>query len=174
MAERTRRGIIAIGVMKLFKGLALIVAGIGLLSLLHRDAADTVRHWIEYIRIDPHDHWIDHLLEKIAGVDHRTMRRLGIGTLFYAAVFCTEGMGLLLKQHWAEYMTTGVTTSFLPLEIYELVRHPSIAKTFVVLLNIAVVIYLVHEIRSERRHKQHGPRDPAPTPNPKSKALAEP
>ncbi|HEX3776940.1 MAG TPA: DUF2127 domain-containing protein [Polyangiaceae bacterium] len=162
MAERTRRGIIAIGVMKLFKALALIVAGIGLLSLLHRDAAETVRHWIEYIRMDPHDRLIDHLLEKIAGVDHRTMRRLGIGTLFYAAVFCTEGMGLLLKQHWAEYLTTGVTASFLPLEIYELVRHPSVAKTFVVLLNIAVVIYLVREIRIERQHKRQSERDSKP------------
>jgi uncharacterized membrane protein (DUF2068 family) len=90
------------------------------------------------------------------------MRRLGIGTLFYAAVFCTEGMGLLLKQHWAEYLTTGVTASFLPLEIYELVRHPSVAKTFVVLLNIAVVIYLVREIRIERQHKRQSERDSKP------------
>ncbi len=140
--------------MKLFKGAALIIAGIGLLSLLHRDAAETVRHWIEYIRIDPHDRLIDHAIEKIAGVDHRTMKRLGIGTLIYAAVFCTEGMGLLLKQHWAEYMTCGVTASFLPLEVYELCVHPSIAKAFVTLLNVVVVVYLVLEIKKEREHRK--------------------
>jgi uncharacterized membrane protein (DUF2068 family) len=164
MADRTRRGLLIIGVLKLLKGLSLIIAGVGVLSLLHRDAAETVRHWIEYIRIDPHDRLIDHLLEKIAGVDHRTLRRLGVGTLLYAAVFCTEGLGLLFKQHWAEYMTTGVTASFLPLEAYELIRHPSIVKALVILINVVVVIYLVFEIRRERQHKLAGPRDPEPTP----------
>src|SRR5450755_3837206 len=115
MAARSRRGLIVIGVMKLLKGLSLLVVGIGVLSLLHRDAAETVRHWIEYIRMDPHDRLIDHFLERVAGVSHRTLRRLGVGTLLYAAVFCTEGIGLLTAQHWAEYMTAGVTASFLPI-----------------------------------------------------------
>jgi len=140
--------------MKLMKGLALLIAGIGLLSLLHRDAAETVRHWIEYIRIDPHDRLINHALEKIAGVDHRTMKRLGMGTLLYAAVFCTEGMGLLLNKHWAEYMTAGVTTSFLPIEVYELARHPSLVKALVTLLNVVVVVYLVLEIKKEREQRR--------------------
>jgi len=156
-----------IGALKLLKGLALLVAGIGLLSLLHRDVAETARHWIEAIRIDPHDHWIDHLLERIAGVSHRALRRLGIGTLLYSAVFCTEGVGLLLGQHWAEYMTAGVTASFLPIEAYELAVHPGIVKTVVTLLNVAVVAYLVLEIRSQRATRsslQPSEIEPAPTP----------
>jgi uncharacterized membrane protein (DUF2068 family) len=150
-----------IGVMKLLKGSALLIAGVGVLSLLHRDAAETVRHWIEYIRIDPHDHLIDHFLEKIAGVSHRTLRRLGVGTLLYAAVFCTEGVGLLTAQHWAEYMTCGVTASFLPLEMYELVAHPSVVKGIIILLNVAIVAYLVLEIRKERalRRGEHASPD---------------
>ena len=155
-----------IGVMKLLKGLALLIAGIGVLSLLHRDAAETVRHWIEYIRIDPHDRLIDHLLERIAGVSHRTLRRLGVGTLLYSTVFCTEGVGLLLGKHWAEYMTAGVTTSFLPLEAYELIVHPSIVKAVVIALNIAVVAYLVLEIRRERALRHGAPSSPEPSPTP--------
>src|SRR5450432_87033 len=153
MASHTRRGLIAIGVMKLLKGLALLIAGVGVLSLLHRDAAETVKHWIEYIRIDPHDRLIDHFLERIAGVSHRTLRRLGVGTLLYAAVFCTEGIGLLTAQHWAEYMTAGVTASFLPLEAYELIVHPSVVKAIVILVNVVVVVYLVLEIRKERAQR---------------------
>lgn len=143
-----------IGVLKLFKGLALLVAGIGLLSLLHRDAAETVRHWIEYVRMDPHDRLIDHLLEKVGGVSHRTLRRLGVGTLLYAGVFSTEGIGLLTAQPWAEYVTAGVTTSFLPLETYELAVHPSVVKTLVVLVNVVVVVYLVLEIKKERAERR--------------------
>jgi uncharacterized membrane protein (DUF2068 family) len=168
MAARSRRGLIAIGVMKLLKGLSLLVVGIGVLSLLHRDAAETVRHWIEYIRMDPHDRLIDHFLERVAGVSHRTLRRLGVGTLLYAAVFCTEGIGLLTAQHWAEYMTAGVTASFLPLEAYELILHPSIVKAIVILANVVVVAYLVLEIKKERAY-----RAGAPPASPTAPAAAE-
>jgi uncharacterized membrane protein (DUF2068 family) len=170
MASRTRRGLLLIGGLKLLKGLALLVAGIGVLSLLHRDAAETVRHWIEYIRIDPRDRLIDHFLSKVAGVSPRTLRHLGVGTLLYAAVFCTEGVGLLLSKHWAEYMTAGVTASFLPLELYELIAHPSAVKAVVIVLNVAVVVYLVLEIRRERAFHKSAPRstesNPAPPPAP--------
>src|SRR5450432_2809586 len=124
MASRTLRGLLLIGALKLLKGLVLLAAGIGVLSLLHRDAAETVRHWIEYIRVDPHDRLINHFLEKVSGVSHHALREIAAGTLFYAAVFCTEGVGLLLGKRWAEYMAAGVTLSFLPLEAYEFFVHP--------------------------------------------------
>jgi uncharacterized membrane protein (DUF2068 family) len=165
-----------IGVMKLLKGLALLIAGIGVLSLLHRDAAETVRHWVEYIRIDPHDRLIDHFLEKIAGVSHRTLRRLGVGTLLYSTVFCTEGVGLLTGQHWAEYMTAGVTASFLPIEAYEVIVHPSAVKAVVILLNVAIVAYLVWEIRKERALRHAAPSAPeqaAPAASPKEGELPQ-
>jgi uncharacterized membrane protein (DUF2068 family) len=150
MPAESRRGLMLIGVMKLLKGFGLLVLGVGVLSLLHRDAADTVRHWVEFLRVDSHGRLVDRLLEKVAGVSPRTLRRLGVGTLLYAAVFATEGVGLLLAKPWAEYMTTGVTISFLPIEAYELVKHPSLVKALVLLINVAVVVYLVLEIRRRR------------------------
>ena len=143
-----------IGAMKLLKSLALFVAGVGLLSLLHRDAEDTVRAWIEFLRIDAHARLVEALIAKVAGISHRTMRNLGVGTLLYAVVFGTEGIGLVLGKSWAEYMTTGVTVSFLPIEAYELIRHPSAIKGLVILINAAVVVYLVLEIRRRKRSER--------------------
>ncbi len=150
MAHESRRGLQAIGVLKLLKALGLLVLGIGVLSLQHRDAEGTVRQWIEFLRVDSHGRLVDHLLEKVAGISPRTLHRLGVGTLLYAAVFATEGVGLLLAKPWAEYMTTIVTLSFLPIEVYELIKHPSVVKALVLLINLAVVIYLVLEIRRRR------------------------
>jgi uncharacterized membrane protein (DUF2068 family) len=150
MHSESRRGLMLIGVFKLVKAFGLIVLGVGVLSLLHRDAEKTVRHWVEFLRVDAHARLVDHLLEKVGGVSPRTLRRLGIGTLAYAGVFSTEGIGLILAKPWAEYMTTGVTVSFLPIEAYELFQHPSVVKALVTLINVAVVVYLVLEIRRRR------------------------
>jgi len=150
MHQESRRGLLLIGVMKLLKAAGLVVLGVGVLSLLHRDAEETIRHWAEFLRVDTHARLVDHALEKVGGISPRTMRRLGVGTLLYAAVFGTEGVGLLLAKPWAEYMTTGVTTSFLPLEVYEFCVHRSAVKAIVIVINIAVVVYLVLEIRRRR------------------------
>jgi uncharacterized membrane protein (DUF2068 family) len=158
-----RRGLMVIGVLKLLKSVALFVAGVGLLSLLHRDVAETVRTWIDFLRLDAHAHLIEHLIAKVSGISHHTMRNLGVGTLLYAVVFGIEGVGLLLEKAWAEYLTTLVTVSFLPIEGYELITHPSLVKGLVILINAAIVVYLVIEIR-RRRHSDASKHEQASAP----------
>jgi len=165
MARETPRGLLLIGALKLLKGLALLLLGVGLLSMLHRDAAAVVRHWLQFFRLDVHARLLEAMLAKIAGINHQTMRRLGVGTLVYSAVFGIEGVGLLLGKAWAEYMTIAVTVSFLPIEAYELMAHPSAMKALVTLINVAVVIYLMFEIRRRRTNEQLRPGTPAPQPS---------
>jgi uncharacterized membrane protein (DUF2068 family) len=144
---RRSRGLLLIAAFKLLKGLALIAVGIGALKLLHKDVASVVDGWVNAFRGDPHNHYIYWLLTKLAKVDDRRLKELSIGTFIYAAIFLTEGAGLAFRKRWAEYFTIIVTGSFLPLEIYELARHVTVAKTVALLINIAVVAYLVRELR---------------------------
>jgi uncharacterized membrane protein (DUF2068 family) len=166
MARETHRGLLLIGALKLVKALGLFIVGLGLLSLLHRNAAEVVGHVVGFFRLDAHTRLIDELLAKIAGIDHRTMRRLGVGTLLYAIVFAIEGVGLLLGKTWAEYMTAGVTVSFLPIEVYELVEHPSVPKVLLLLINVAVVLYLVLQIRRRRADEQLAAQTHSTVPSP--------
>jgi uncharacterized membrane protein (DUF2068 family) len=80
-------------------------------------------------------------------LDDRRLKELSAGTFIYAAIFLTEGVGLALGKRWAEYFTIITTSSFLPLEIYELVKHVSVPKILALLINLAVVVYLVRELR---------------------------
>lgn len=117
-----------IGIAKLIKALALILAGLGL-----------VNGWV--LRFNAVDRYID----------PGKMEALGIGSFVYAALFGTEGFGLLLRTRWGEYLTVAITTSFIPFEIYELVEHKSIVKGIVIAANVAVVVYLVWKLRRDRR-----------------------
>lgn len=151
MASEARKGMLLIGLFKLLKAVGLLLIGASLLSFLRHDPAGRLRHLFDFLHVDTHAHLVERLLAKIAGVHPRTLRRLGLGTLLYALVFGTEGVGLMLGAVWAEYMTTGVTVSFLPLEGYEVLAHPSVAKILVTVINAAVVVYLVSEIRRRRQ-----------------------
>jgi uncharacterized membrane protein (DUF2068 family) len=147
------RGLLLIAAFKLLKGIALIAVGIGALRLLHRDVAGMVDHWVNAFRVDPHNRYIIWLLAKLSNVNDRKLEELSIGTFFYAAVFLTEGTGLALKKRWAEYFTIVTTGSFLPLEIYEIVRHATTAKAVALVINIAVLVYLIWELRRYRPAK---------------------
>jgi uncharacterized membrane protein (DUF2068 family) len=85
-------------------------------------------------------------------VTPKQLRELSAGTFLYAALFATEGMGLLLRKHWAEYFVIITTGLLIPLELYELVRHFTVVKLVVTVINLLIVWYLVARVR--RRSKK--------------------
>ena len=141
------RWIFPIAIFKLVKGLLLVTLGIGALKLLHKDVAEIVQSWIDMLRVDPDNRFIHNLLTRMLSVNDRTLKEVSAGTFAYAGVFLTEGTGLLFRKRWAKYFTIIVTGSFLPLEIYELARHATAAKAVVILVNIAIVAYLIVSVR---------------------------
>ena len=147
------RGLRVIAAFKLLKAAALIAVGVGALRLLHKDVAAIAEHWISVFQVDPHNHFIDLLLAKLSNVDDRRLKELSIGTFIYAGIFFIEGLGLAMQKRWAEYFTIITTGSLLPIEIYELARRVSIGKWLALAVNLAVVAYLIFELR--RFPKKH-------------------
>ena len=144
------RWIFLIAVFKLVKGSLLLLAAIGALGLLHKDVTEVVQHWVDLLRVDPDNHYVHKILVYVVGINDRTLEEISIGTFAYAGVFFTEGIGLLLRKRWAHYFTAIVTGSFIPLEVYELFRHPSLAKAMVIAVNVAIVVYLIVRLRTDR------------------------
>lgn len=141
------RGLRLIAAFKLLKAFALIGIGVGALKLLHKDVAAVAEHWINMFQVDPHNRFIDLLLNKLSILDDRRLKELSVGTFVYAAIFLVEGVGLALQKRWAEYFTIITTSSLLPLEIYELARRVNIGRSLALAINLAVVAYLFFELR---------------------------
>jgi uncharacterized membrane protein (DUF2068 family) len=139
-----------IAVFKFFKAASLIALGIGAFRLLHKDLGSVLEHWIMALRLDPGQHFLDVALAKASDVSPAQIKKVGVGSFFYAALFLSEGTGLWLRKRWGEWLTVIITSSLVPIEIYEIHRHPSWPKVVVFVLNIAVVVYLIYHMRSKR------------------------
>jgi len=150
-SEHSSRGLLVIAAFKLLKGLALLAVGIGAHTLIDKDLVAIVEHWVNVFRVDPNNHYLQALLERFTDLSPQRLRAVSFGTFFYSGLLLTEGVGLALRKRWAEYFTIIATSSFIPLEIYEIFRHANITKVVVLLINVAVVWYLVLELR---RYKQ--------------------
>lgn len=144
MAQEKRDfGITLIAIGKLLKTVVLIGLGIAFFEVSTHDARHLVGEWADYFRIDPHNRWLDRGLAKLSGHNPHQLFEMGIGTFVYAALFAIEGTGLWLKKRWAEWLTIAITTSFIPLEVYEIAKEPSAGKIVALVLNVAAVIYLL-------------------------------
>jgi uncharacterized membrane protein (DUF2068 family) len=132
---------------RLLKGAALIAVGIGAVKLLHRDVSQTVTHWINVLRVDPDNRLIHGLLSRVIRVSPNQLKALSVGTFIYAGLLLTEGTGLLLRKRWAEYFTIITTAGLIPLEVYEITQHLTASKVIVLLVNAAIVAYLVLRVR---------------------------
>lgn len=149
----TPRGLQIVAVFKLFKGLVLFAVGIGAVKLLHKDLAFEVERWANIFRVDPNNRYIYRLLERFLTLDDRKLKELSVGTFFYSALLLTEGVGLWLGKRWAQYFTIVATSSFVPLEVYELTKRVSPPRLIVLLLNVVVVVYLVIELYRNRKDR---------------------
>jgi uncharacterized membrane protein (DUF2068 family) len=139
-----------IALFKAVKGALLLVVGFGILRLVHRDVWAFAIAWADRLSLDPQNRYVDVLLNRLSSVDERTLASLGVGSFCYAALLLTEAIGLWLERRWAEYFTIIVTGSFVPLELYELTRRFTAARLGILVVNVAIVLYLAHNLRVTR------------------------
>ena len=148
---KRNRVIVAIGVFKLIKAALLITLGIAGLAAAPSDLARHVWHLSNWLGISPGRHALAHSLGKLSALDDHMARMLAVASLCYAAVFLVEGIGLLSRRRWAEWLTVVVTASFIPIEIYEGVEHFGAGKIVALVLNVAILGYLLWRRVTESR-----------------------
>jgi uncharacterized membrane protein (DUF2068 family) len=149
--SKRNRVVAAIGVFKLIKAAILVILGIAGLAKDPSELARRVRHLASWIGISPGDRALAHLVGKLSAFDNHRAREMAVGSLCYAAVFLVEGIGLLSHRRWAEWLTVVVTASFIPIEIYEAVEHFGAGKIVALILNVAILGYLLWRRISESR-----------------------
>lgn len=153
-SPRVRKGSTAIRLIaafRLFKGALLIAAGAGALSLLHQDIGEVVGSWVRSLRVDPDNHLVQRVLVSLNLLSDQKLELVSAASFLYAALLIVEGVGLWLQRRWAEYLTVVATSVFIPVEIYEIVRQVTLIRIGILVLNVAIVLYLVNRLRTTRR-----------------------
>ena len=147
--SRDGGALFAIAVFKFVKGAVLLALAFGALTFLHKDVASEVEHWLDQLRIDPDNQFIGTLLSKLQLLHSKELKELSALGAGYAALFLTEGTGLLFRKRWAEWLTIIATSSLMPIEVYELFKKFTAVRLVALLVNAAVVLYLIYLVRLE-------------------------
>jgi uncharacterized membrane protein (DUF2068 family) len=150
---RSRRLLRLIALERIVRGVILLAAGIYLLSHVGSDLGKTADRIMRAVELDPRRPFLHRIVDYLHHLHASEVRIVGLGAVGYGVLELVEGTGLWLDQLWAEYLTVIATSLLIPVEIYELVRNPTVWKAGGLALNVLIVVYLVHVLRRhlERR-----------------------
>jgi uncharacterized membrane protein (DUF2068 family) len=144
-------GLLLIGLFKLVEAVFFFLVGVGAIHFLHRDLGDAALRLATRLRMDPEGRLVSFVLDQLDNVTSHRLRQIGVATFLYAGVRVTEGVGLVLEKAWAEYLTVAVTVSFLPWELYEIVRRLDWLRVGLFLVNLLVLAYLIWWLQRKKK-----------------------
>ena len=122
----------------------MLLAGFGVLSLVHRDAWDVAESFLEWLHISPDAHYAQVFLNLADQVTDTKVWAVAIGALTYSTLRFFEAYGLWRERAWAEWLALISGGIYLPFEIYELMRRLDWIRLGIFLVNLAVVLYMVY------------------------------
>jgi uncharacterized membrane protein (DUF2068 family) len=126
------------------KGALVLLVGIGLLSLLHRDVGAVAAQLVRRLHLNPARHYPFIFLQAAAKVTDAKLWALAGGATAYALVRFIEAYGLWHRQVWAEWFALLSTSLYLPVELYEVVKRRTLSAAVVLLINTIIVLYLLY------------------------------
>jgi len=147
------RGVRLIAVFEALKGTLVLVAGFGLLSLVHHDLQAIAELLVRHSHLDPARHYPRVFMEAASHMGDSRLRSLAALAFLYAVVRLVEAYGLWHMRLWAEWFAIIAGSVYLPVEIYEIFKRVTWMRATVLLINVFIVAYLVRVLlRSRRKH----------------------
>jgi uncharacterized membrane protein (DUF2068 family) len=149
------RWLILIAAFKLAQALLFIAIGVGALRLVGKDLGDLLVRLAHHLHFNPESRFVDFILDRASFVNDRLLRRFSVALFAYAALGMTEGIGLYLEKVWAEYFTLGITLSFLPWEVFEVIRKVTAIRSGLLVVNVLVFFYLLKIVVEREKQKRN-------------------
>ena len=133
------------------KGLLVLLAGCGFLTVIHKDLHLAAVHLVQALHFNPAKHYPSIFIDAADRVTDLQLWMLALSALLYSLVRFVEAYGLWRQMQWAEWFGLLSGAMYIPLEIFEASREFTWPRITVLLVNLGVVGYLGDALWKSRR-----------------------
>ncbi len=151
---RTLRGI---ALFEGCKGLAALVAGIGLTQLLHHDLYRLVLELVGHFGLNPGQPFPALLLHYAQELNTTPLDTLELMLGGYLTLRFVEAYGLWMARAWAEWLGALSGGLYIPFELHHLWHTPGLPGALVLAINVLIVAYLSGQLWKRRTTKAQAP-----------------
>jgi uncharacterized membrane protein (DUF2068 family) len=131
-----------VALLEAAKGAVVVLVGLGLLALIHRDVQSVAEEVVRHLHLNPAMHYPRIFLDAASRLTDARLWVLAATALLYSLVRFTEAYGLWRQREWAVWFGILSGGIYLPVEAYELARSFSAIKVGIVIANLFVVGWL--------------------------------
>jgi uncharacterized membrane protein (DUF2068 family) len=149
----------AVATFELTKGMIVLLASCGVLLLVHReDPWDIADGLLRLLHISPDHHFAQVFLDWADNLTEAKLWAVAGVAAAYSFLRFVEAYGLWYARAWAEWIALISGTIYLPFEVYKVVHRASLFHISVLLINLAVVLYMIYALKTgEGPHRVRQP-----------------
>jgi uncharacterized membrane protein (DUF2068 family) len=136
------------------KGLLVLLAGMGLLGLIHRNLQAAGEELVRHFHLSPSSHYPRIFLELAARTTEAWLWLLAAGSLLYASLRFVEAYGLWHGRRWAQWLGAASGAIYVPFELVGLCEKVTWLRLASLAVNLLIVGYLLQLLW--RRRSQPG------------------
>lgn len=148
---KTEKSLKTIAVFEFSKGILVLMAGFGVLSLLNVKIQGRFEHYVSSFNYIPHSKISSIIYGAITHPKNSMLIMLASFAILYTSLRFAEGYGLWHQANWAKWIGLISTLIYLPYEIYDLVRHPGIIPVVLIVINLIVLYVLYSTLQTQHK-----------------------
>ena len=153
LAAPSRNPVRAVAFFEGFKGLVVLLAATGLLSLVHKDLHEIAAKLVEHAHLNPAARYPRIFVDAAAHLQSSRLVLLALGAAAYSVVRFTEAYGLLRGKAWAELLAAVSGAVYVPIELAGFIHRPTALGLGIIILNVAVVVIMVRALLQRRNRR---------------------
>jgi uncharacterized membrane protein (DUF2068 family) len=145
------RAVRIIAFIEAAKGIIVLLAATGILAFIHADWNELAARLVRLSHLNPASKYPHIFLDAVSHLQQPRLLWLAAGAATYSLVRLVEAYGLFRERAWAEWLALIASGLFIPAEINEVIRRPSLLPIAVLVINLAIVGVMAHALWQRRR-----------------------
>jgi len=152
-AKASKTVVRSVAVFEAAKGAVVLLAGFGVLSLVHHDVRVAAAALVGRLHLNPTHRFEHSFIEAASGVTDTALWLIASLGFLYALFRFLEAYGLWSGRRWAEWLAVVSGGLYLPLEIYELIQRYTWVRVSALVVNLIVVFAMTTVLVKDKKPK---------------------
>jgi uncharacterized membrane protein (DUF2068 family) len=147
-----RKSLDIVAAIEAAKGVIVLLAGFGLLGLLHRDLHALGEELVTQLHLNPAKKYPRIFMDLLSSLNDARLWSLAGLALLYSTVRFVEAYGLWRQKTWAEWLALAGGCIYLPLEVYEIYARVSVVRVSALVFNLLIVLLMTRVLLQKRKN----------------------
>ena len=148
------KGVRTVATFEFTKGIVVVLAGLGIFSMRHKDLWGLTESFLEFLHVNPHHHFVGVFIALVSRLSDVRLWKVALVAAVYSILRFVEAYGLWYALPWAEWLAIASGSIYIPFEVADLLRRPSWIRLLIVAVNVGIVLYmLMLRLEAAKKHR---------------------